>query len=156
MLAGWFVLDSWPVLRAPPMQGIHSQIESLANQIPERALVLTDESAPSHLAMTLTYAFDRLSLIVPRLTDSSAAVRRLIDRAMVDGRPVYVVTTARPDGGGLSLRLSDLEGFTARPVGSQGVGLPYRREHAWDVAAFGSARAGVRRALPGAPRRGSG
>ncbi len=137
LLGGWLLYNSLPILRTPSMQGVYRQVESLAHQIPHDALVLADRSIPSHLAMSLTFTFDRESVLVPRSAKASAAARRLVNRVLDLGRPVYLVTTGRSAAGGDSIRLTDLDGFIVSPVA----------ERAWEYSQMRSTRTSISRTL---------
>lgn len=101
-LATAFLYDSAPILRTPPGQGIHAQIESIARHIPANALVLTDRSVSGHLALSLQYSFGRSALRLASRPESSDGLAPLIERSLETGRPVFAVIAPffddRPEG----------------------------------------------------------
>jgi hypothetical protein len=104
--------DSLPIVRSRPMRGIAPQLEALAEGLPPDGLVLFDRVAPSHLALTLAYAFDRPTLVVDRTAGLQALVRRALDR----GHRVHAFV--RPDAHDeRRLTRTDLRRFALVPRG---------------------------------------
>jgi len=111
---GMSIAHLQPVLRDPPMRGVHEQVARLADRIPAQAVVLADGSVPSHLPLALQYAFGRSGLFLPLREPPGRALRDLVDRLAAAGRPVYLLLDSNGGEGPRRLRRSDFDGFDVR------------------------------------------
>jgi hypothetical protein len=109
--------QAWPVLREPPMQGVHDQVALLARQIPAGAVVLSDRSAPSQLPLALQSAFARVTLPVMQRPSSASSLRAFVDRVLASGRPAYVMIAGYEGEVPLRLWRSDFVRFDVRRAG---------------------------------------
>jgi len=103
-----------------PFDGARSELERVARAIPPGALTVVDAEAPSHLALSLHYQFDRPSLVPsgPR----GGAVERAAASALGEGRAVRLIAPSkRPATTGLTA--ADFGTLVIRPA------LPVRIEY---------------------------
>jgi hypothetical protein len=116
--AGWAALVAiWvsharPLVAVAPMAGVHDEIARLSAALPSGAIVITDQTTPSHFGLSLHGSFQRDVLWVRPTAGTAAALERLARRA---GRPLVIARgPADPAKGGLTGR--DLVGFTLSPA----------------------------------------
>jgi len=117
-MAGWAALVAiWmsharPLIGATPMVGVHEQIARLAAGLPDAAIVVTDQTTPSHFGLSLHGSFQRDVLWVRPTASTAAVLERLARRA---ARPLVIARgPSGPAEGVLTGR--DLVGFTLSPA----------------------------------------
>jgi hypothetical protein len=115
-LASLWAWQAWPVLRVPPLRGLHRQVALVAGRIPASAVVLSDTSVPSHLALALQSTFNRVSLTLWERPSSAASVRAFTERVLASGHPAFVIVAGYEGESPRRLWRSDFEGFDVRLV----------------------------------------
>ena len=116
--AGWAALVAvWvsharPLIAAVPMTGVHDELARLAAALPAEAIVVTDQTTPSHFGLSLRGTFQRDVLWVRPTAGTASALERLARRT---ARPLVI---ARGPSGGTAGVLSgrDLAGFSLSPA----------------------------------------
>ena len=114
--AAWAVLlalwasQSRPLIAATPMTGVHAEFSRLADALPSDAIVVTDQTTPSHFGLSLSRTFQRDVLWVSPTADTSGALERLARRS---GRPLVIARRRRSPPWALTGR--DLTSFDLSP-----------------------------------------
>jgi hypothetical protein len=117
-LAAFWTWQAWPLVEAPPMQGVNEQVAALARRLPPDSVVLSDRSASSHLALSLQSAFGVATLPLTERPSSAASVRAFAERVLAGGRPFFVLLGVYEGEIPRRLRRSDLAAFDVWPVGT--------------------------------------
>jgi hypothetical protein len=115
--------QAWPVVWAWPMHGLESQVAALATRLPSDAVVVSDRSVPSHLALALQSTYGRVSIPVWE-RPPVGSFHSFIEGVLASGHPAFVMIA--PYEGELPRRLwrSDFNGFDVHLAGT--VPLEYR------------------------------
>ncbi len=116
VLAAMWLGQAWPILRTPPMQGVHAEVEPIARHLPAEAIVISDRSSPSHLALALQAIFGRDGIQLTERVPPGGAFHAFIDRALTAGRRVYVMLAGYQTDLPRHLWRSDLEGLRVAPA----------------------------------------
>ena len=87
-LCGTWVTHSRPLIAAAPMTGVHDQLARFVAALPDDAIVVTDQTTPSHLGLSLRGTFGRDVLWVHPTPETSGALERLARRT---SRPLAIV-----------------------------------------------------------------
>ena len=116
--AGWAALVAiWvsharPLIAEAPMVGVHDAIARLAAGVPGDAIVVADQTTPSHFGLSLHGSFQRDVLWVRPTAGTAAVLERLARRA---ARPLVIARgPSGPADGALTAR--DLVGFALSPA----------------------------------------
>jgi hypothetical protein len=115
-LAGLLLTTVMPMLRTPPMQGVHAQIAELANQLPESAVVVIDRRIPGHMALALQHSFNRSSFRLEARPPGDVGLSSFFHRFLDAGYPVFVAMAPMVGDQAAMLKRSDLAEFDIRPM----------------------------------------
>ena len=86
LLATWLT-DARPLIAAASMTGVHDQVARLAAALPDDAIVVTDQTTPSHFGLSLRGAFRRDVLWVRPTAATAGTLERLARRT---SRPLVI------------------------------------------------------------------
>ncbi len=111
-LAAIWVGHARPLVAAAPMTGVHDELGRLAAAIPDDAIVVTDQTTPSHFGLSLSGTFGRDVLWVRPTAATAGALERL---ARQTSRPLAIARgQSAVTAGALTGR--DLAGFSLSPA----------------------------------------
>ena len=110
-LAAIWVSHARPLIASAPMAGVHAELGRLSAALPDDAIVVTDQTTPSHFGLSLRGTFGREVLWVRPTPGTAAALERL---ARQTSRPLAIARGQSATAGALTGR--DLTGFTMSPA----------------------------------------
>ena len=117
-LGAIFVMRSAPIISTPLMRDAYAALETVASRMPAESVVLSDRSVPSHLSLALQYHFGRraIRVAVAEREGLRSGLHSLCDRALADGRAVFVLIGRYEGEVPRRLWRADLADFDVSPV----------------------------------------
>ncbi len=111
-LVALWVTNARPLVAAAPMRGVHDELSRLSAALPDDAIVVTDQTTPSHFGLSLRGTFARDVLWVRPTAATAGALERLARRT---SRPLAIARgQSAATAGALTGR--DLAGFSLSPA----------------------------------------